>query len=64
MYLYQQFPDSRRGWYGETEIGSTVEEGVYTLKFDRGRIEMILEWPLLDWKSAEKTTEVRASIKG
>ena len=58
------------GWYGETEIESTVEEGVYILKFDHGRMEMrpelevILKWPLLNWKNGEKTTEVRASIKG
>ena len=28
--------NSGQGWYGETEIGSRVEEGVYSLKFDKG----------------------------
>ena len=53
-----------RGWNGETEIESAVEEEVFTLKFDHGRMKMILEWPLLDWKDGEKSTEVRASLKG
>ena len=52
-------------WYGETEIESMVEEGLFTLKFDSGRMKMILEWPWpLDLKNGEKTTEVRVSVKG
>ena len=65
-----RFKSQKTGWgdnWYETEIDSFVSEGVYILKIGhngRDRVDMILEWPLVDWMNTEKTTEVFASING
>ena len=62
------FKSQKTGWgdnWYKTEIDSFVSEGVYILKIgDRVDMNMYLEWPLVHWMNAEKTTEVFASVSG